>query len=250
MSSNHLPLETLNALADDELMPIDAGAVRAHLNECHNCSKQALEAYQLRTAVRRAAVRNVPSAEVLARLGAVTKSVRKQPTLWPILRNLGWQAAAALLLVAAALSGWKWISQSNSLASEVLDEHLATLSEASQPEVVSSDRHTVKPWFEGKLPFSFNLPEANTLPSDTVLIGADLTFIHGRQVAVLRFMIHRHRTSVFVAQVDPLNGLPNPQTLSGFQFVEARSAGLTFLGVGDVNAGELGNLVRSIASAQ
>lgn len=140
--------------------------------------------------------------------------------------------------------------QSNSHVSEVLDQHLAILSAASQPEVVSTDRHTVKPWFEGKLPFSFNLPEANALPPDTVLTGADVAYIQGKPAALLLFTIGKHRTSVFVAQVSLLTGLPGSQTRSGFQFAEATSAGLAFLGVSDVDARELDALVRSLASAQ
>jgi anti-sigma factor RsiW len=64
--------------------------------------------------------------------------------------------------------------------------------------VLSSDRHTVKPWFQGKLPFSFNLPEG--LPSDTTLDGANLTYLHNRPVAQLLYSIGRHRVSVFVQQ--------------------------------------------------
>ena len=250
MSSNHLPLETLGALADGELAPLDDAAVQAHLNECHDCAKRAIEAYHLRTAVRQAALCNLPSADVLARLTAAARPARKPRSNWVPLRALAWQAAAALLLVAVALGGWRWMRESNSLASEALDQHLATLSEVSQPEVISSDRHTVKPWFEGKLPFSFNLPEANTLPPDTTLTGADLAYIQGRPAALLFFTIHKHRTSVFVTQVGLLTGMPHPQTRSGFQFIEARSVGLAFLGVSDVNAGELGALVRLLASAQ
>ena len=82
----------------------------------------------------------------------------------------------------------------------VLNEHLATLFDAASPEVLSSDRHTDKPWFQGKLPFSFNIPEQSALPTDTALIGADLTYVNGRPTALLLFTIHKHHASVFVSQ--------------------------------------------------
>lgn len=250
MSSNHLSPEILGALADGELSPLDDAAAQAHLNECHDCSKRALESYKLRSAVKQAALCNTPSAEILTRLTAQLKPVQKQRTQWTPLRAIAWQAVAALFLAAIFLVGWQWMHQSNSLAAEVLDQHLATLSQASAPEVVSSDRHTVKPWFEGKLPFSFNLPEANALPPDTVLTGANLAYIHGRPAALLLFTIHKHRISVFVLQTSPFSGLRPQRARSGFQFITAESAGLEFLGVGDVNARELDSLVRSLAAVQ
>ena len=69
---------------------------------------------------------------------------------------------------------WRQMRQADSLSAELLDQHLATLSSGAAPEVISTDRHTVKPWFQGKLPFSFNLPDK--LPADTTLKGGDLTY--------------------------------------------------------------------------
>ena len=61
------------------------------------------------------------------------------------------------------------------LVTEVFDQHIAMLAGNLPPQVVSTDRHTVKPWFQGKIPFSFNLPE--NLPGDTTLDGANLTYL-------------------------------------------------------------------------
>ena len=84
------------------------------------------------------------------------------------------------------------------LMTEVSDQHIATLAANLPPQVLSSDRHTVKPWFQGKIPFSFNLPEG--LPADTKLEGANLVYLHNRPVAQLLYDIGRHRVSVFVQQ--------------------------------------------------
>ena len=250
MSSDHLLPETLGAMADGELSPSDEAAAHAHLNECHECSKRVLALYQLRSVVKRAAQSNTPSPQVLARLQAHARQVQKQPVKWTPLRVVALQVAAALLLLALVLGGWRWMRQSDALASEVFDQHLATLSPGSLPEVASSDRHTVKPWFEGKLPFSFNLPEPNALPSDTVLIGADFAYIQGKPAALLLFSIHKHRTSVFVTQGSLATGLPYRRTQSGFQFVSTESKGLELIAISDANTAELEALVRSITAAQ
>lgn len=250
MNSDHVSLETLSALVDGELTDHDGAAMRTHLNECHDCSRKAIEAFEMRLATKRAALCNTPSAEILARLNSQLRPDWKQSTRLVSYRAVAWQIAAAVLLTVIFLAAWKWIRQSSSIAGEMLDQHLATLSEASQPQVVSSDRHTVKPWFEGKLPFSFNLPEPNTLPVGTVLTGANLTYVRGKPAALLFFMIHKHRASVFVMQDGQFSSLLTQRTRSGFQLVTAESSGLNFLGVSDVNVGELSVLMRVLAAAQ
>jgi anti-sigma factor RsiW len=82
---------------------------------------------------------------------------------------------------------------------ELADLHVATLASATNPvDVVSTDRHTVKPWFQGKLPFSFNLPEMQNSPLK--LIGGRLAYFQQSLGAQLLFEIRKHRISVFIFQ--------------------------------------------------
>ncbi len=250
MNIDHLHPETLGAMVDGELSPQEAAAAQAHLNECLPCSKAALALMQLQSATKRAAFCNEPSPEVLARLRAGTRG-EKVPRATPSRpRAFIWQIAAAVVLVAIALGAWRWSRQSDSFAAEVLDQHLSTLAAASQPQVLSSDRHTVKPWFAGKLPFSFNLPEPNALPPDTVLTGADFAYLHGKPTALLRFTIRKHHATVFVRQADALPDVLGRRSRSGFQLAEAKAAGLEFVGVSDVNSAEIEALVRSLTAGQ
>ena len=66
----------------------------------------------------------------------------------------------------------------SALVAEVSDQHVATLAGNAPPEVISSERHAVKPWFQGRIPFSFNLPQ--DLPADVMLDGANLTYLRGQ----------------------------------------------------------------------
>jgi len=250
MSSDHLSLESLGALVDGELSPANEAAAQAHLNQCHDCAKQAFGLHQLRSAIQRAALCNKPSPEVLARLTAGSRPAEVPRSRLAHLRAIALPLAAALILAAAALGGWTFLRHADTAATEALDQHLSTLSEAAQPEVLSSDRHTVKPWFEGKLPFSFNLPEPAALPPDTILHGADLAYVQAKPAALLLFTMRKHHVSVFVSQASGLTGLPHRQSSSGFQFVEAQHSGLEFLAVGDVSSGELDALVRSLTAVQ
>jgi len=100
-----------------------------------------------------------------------------------------WPGIAACFAVMLGLFVWQSRHTNADLTAELLDQHLATLSVSSAPQVVSSDRHTVKPWFQGKLPFSFNLPEPVDLPPDTVLQRADLAYLSGHPAALLLFTL-------------------------------------------------------------
>ena len=95
---------------------------------------------------------------------------------------------------------------------------MATLGSANPVDVISTDRHTVKPWFQGKLPFSFNLPD--NLLSGTTLDGANLTYIQNKPAAQLLYSIGKHRVSVYLEQKTNAQSIERPATdHSGFHEV-------------------------------
>ena len=167
------------------------------------------------------------------------------------MRRVTWVGLAAALLLAVSLIGWQQIRKTNTLSAELLDQHLSTLSSGATPQVISTDRHTVKPWFQGRLPFSFNLPDAQALPPDTTLKGANLTYLKGQPAALLLFTIHKHQVSVFVTQ---RSGGPNlialPGVRSGFTIQSAATHDLQIVAVSDVNPADLDALVAVLAKAQ
>ena len=250
MSADHLLPETIGAVVDGELARADEATVQAHLNQCHACALKVIAAGKLKSATSRAARKFVPSNDALARLTAVAQ--QNQPRRAPVIpiRTAGWAAVAALFLVALVVGGGGILRQSRSLSAEILDQHLATLSDAALPQVVSTDRHTVKPWFQGKLPFSFNIPEPSDLPAETTLVGADLAYVSGKPAALLLFTIHKHHVSVFISQAGLLSNPMNESARSGFHFFSTKAAGLELLGVSDVNEAELKALVAILAAAQ
>jgi anti-sigma factor RsiW len=250
-ATEHLNPDTLSAFIDSELPDGEQRAVEQHLAGCHSCALRVLSATQLKAATARAGRRFAPSPEALARL---TAQVRQQPQATArilSMRRLAWVGLAAALLLAASFVGWREIHQTNSLSAELLDQHLGTLSSGATPQVISTDRHTVKPWFQGRLPFSFNLPDVQALPPDTTLKGANLTYLRGQPAALLLFTIHKHQVSVFVTQ---RSGGPNLATLpgirSGFSIDTASTRDLQIVAVSDVNAADLDALVAVLAKAQ
>ena len=124
------------------------------------------------------------------------------------------------------------------------------LSGGAVPQVVSTDRHTVKPWFQGRLPFSFNLPDADALPPDTTLRGADLVFLERQPAALLIFTIHKHEVSVFVTQNAGEFRIAPRAARSGFAIRSATAAELRLTAVSDVNPADLDALVNSLVRVQ
>jgi len=83
----------------------------------------------------------------------------------------------------------------------LLDLHVATLASANPVDVISTDRHTVKPWFQGKLPFTFNLPELQN--SSFKLVGGRVMYFKHSPGAQLLFELRNHQLSVFILQDQP-----------------------------------------------
>jgi anti-sigma factor RsiW len=264
--NDHLSAPILSALADGELSADQLATANHHLSQCSSCTHDALYHSLLKSATAKAGQRYKPTPNLQAR---VALQIRQELSLQnsldvdnerPIVRGssyYGWAAAAALLLLSVGIAlvqyGWSRSATASAqyaaLATEACDQHIATLAANSPPEVISSDRHTVKPWFQGKLPFSFNLPE--NLPSGTTLDGANLTYIHGRPTAQLLYSVGKHRASVYLQKRSDdriANGLATDH--SGFHVLDFRSRDIDGIAVSDVDSPRLSDLVIMIAHAQ
>jgi anti-sigma factor RsiW len=261
--SEHISSMQLNALVDGELTRAQIALVQQHLDACAQCTSQALAQSLLKASTKRAGLRYAPTAALEDRMAAIVKqhssSSRRAGQSDGSRLGLSFAAAAVMLLAVSIASSALWsryrsepaTASANraALETETIDQHIATLAANSEPQVISSDRHTVKPWFQGKLPFSFNLPE--NLPADTKLEGADLTYIHGQPAAQLLYSIGKHRVSVFVTQrTDMKVVFGPPRDRAGFHVAGFNTRDLDAIAVSDVDPGRLSGLVGLIFQAQ
>src|SRR5260370_1424639 len=116
--------------------------------------------------------------------------------------GLGWTlaAAAAVILVVGTLTSAYLGTRSgrDQVFSEIADLHVEMLASSSPVDVISTDRHTVKPWFQGKIPFAFNLPELQN--SEFSLLGGRITYLDQTPGAHLIYDVRKHHISVFMFQ--------------------------------------------------
>jgi anti-sigma factor RsiW len=255
-NTEHVNPDTLSAFIDGELRPGEQQTIEQHLAGCHTCTLRVLSATRLKAATARAGNRFAPTPEGFARLVTQLQwQSDRQPAnriaRVTAIRPMAWAALAAAFLLTISLFGWRQMHQTNTIAAELLDQHLAALSSGATPQVISTDRHTVKPWFQGRVPFSFNIPDAAALPPDTALKGADLTYLNGQPAALLFFSIHKHEVSVFLTQrATGLSIASLPSTRSGFALRSATTPDLRIIAVSDVNPADLDLLVATLSQAQ
>jgi anti-sigma factor RsiW len=196
-----------------------------------------------------AAARYSPSPEF--RLG-IQKSIQpKRKPVWA----LAWMpgvavAAVALVLLVVVLALWMRHAAREQALAELVDLHVATLASANPVDVVSTDRHTVKPWFQGKLPFTFNLPELQN--SSFKLLGGRVMYFEHSPGAQLLFQIRNHQLSVFILQDQPgktplATGVTTERELA-FNVETWSDAGLRYIVIGDASPADihaLGELMRN-----
>jgi len=191
--------EKLDAYVDGD-GPQDSSDLEAHLRTCPSCSADALGRLKMKRMTQAAAARYSPSPQFRLR---IEKSIQKsRKPLWAF----GWMpalaaVAVALILIVASAALWLRHSAREQTLAELLDLHVATMASANPVDVISTDRHTVKPWFQGKLPFTFNLPEQQNSPFK--LVGGRVMYFKHSPGAQLLFELRNHRLSVFILQDQP-----------------------------------------------
>ena len=240
--------EKLDAYFDGEL-PVDkARALQEHLRGCSACAAEGLGRLQQKLAVRAAGQRFKPDPVFRARIEKSIAAPKSPPwkRYWlPVL------ATAAVLLIASAilLNLNHDRRDQRQLMSELVDLHVATLASSNPVDVVSTDRHTVKPWFEGKIPFTFNLPELRNSPF--ILVGGRVSYLNQAPGAELIFRVRLHQISVFVFQEKDLGNVGSDSAMTAHSF-GVRSwthNGLCYFVIGDASAQDLDKLSQLMKAA-
>ncbi len=230
----------LEPYADGELDAIAARRLEKHLEGCAVCSKR-LEALHANRAVLGSALDPGPAPDLLrAKIARMTAIETPRRTALPPI----WRQAAAVAGVAILASGatFSFLHDRQAASAETLalvDAHVRALEPGRMIEVVSSDKHTVKPWLDARLDFA--PPVSDFTAQGYPLLGGRLDYAGGRRSGVLVYGLRKHTIDVFVRpQAGPA---PHAHTsINGLTVVGWRSGGFDWRAVSDVGADELERL--------
>src|SRR6202522_4778255 len=241
----------LDTYLDDELPENEMHIFDAHVRSCPSCSADALMRVQMKRTIQVAGKRFTSSAE-FRRQVQQSIALRPQRSLLPV-----WVFAATAVAVLAVgtltLTYVQTRSGRDQVYGEIADLHVATLASSSRVDVISSDRHTVKPWFQGKIPFAFNLPDLQN--SEFSLLGGRMTYLDQTPGAQLIYEVRKHHISVFVFQQRSLEfpASPGESTLApkqlAFNMETWGQGGLRYFVIGDAARADIDALVKLLKAA-
>lgn len=241
---------TLDRYLDGELSSAENTALGAHLRGCAECAAGVLERVQMKRSVHMAGRRYEPSASLrsqIAKMAAATSPAgifrRWRFVLVPALVGL-----LAVFLLDAYLGRER--AERQRVYSELADLHVATLASATQVDVVSTDRHTVKPWFQGKIPFTFSLPELSG--SEFTLLGGRVAYLEQVAGAHLIYQIRKHEISVFIfpEQAETPSLPQGPADAASFNSQTWTQNGLRYFVIGDASAADIRALSTLLQNAK
>ena len=237
----------LDAYLDGELAAADARALEAHIAQCSECARWRDDRVTLRAAIKS----QIP---VLRAPDVLRQRVRTQIRSGSRFRAIVvWRSLALAASVAVvAFGGWQLGLQrgrGESLAAEVLTSHIRSLMPGHLTDVQSSDQHTVKPWFNGKLDYS--PPVYDFAGQGFPLLGGRLDYVGGRPVAALVYGRRQHVINVVLwpRDRDPRASAPAAQTRQGYHVLRWVTPDYTYWAVSDLGLAELQDFERLLLQA-
>ena len=230
----------LDAFVDGELAPDEADAVAAHLRACDPCAVLHAARITLRGAIREELPSFRAPEPFRRRVQTALREAARAPTRTAPAGGWRWLALAASL-AAVGFGGW-FLGQrrgvDEALRGQVLASHVRSLMPGHLTDVLSTDQHTVKPWFNGRLDFS--PPVYDFAGKGFLLIGGRLDYLGGRPVAALVYGRREHVINLFLwpATADPVDGAEST-TRQGYHLLRWTASGYAHVLASDLNVSEL-----------
>ena len=224
---------------DGELDAAGAAALATHRAGCPICQAAAAELAQARALIATAPPELMPDDlrhRIMADLAKAAPPHDAIPAfrdLWRWAASFGLGAASAAAILLLVLS-----PREMSLAEMVVDGHIRAMQPGHLEDVASTDKHTVKPWFDGRIDFT---PPVKDLAAEQFpLRGGRLDYFAGRPVAALVYQRNKHVINLFIMR-DEAGAAAAPETAQarGYNVVHWQQNGMAFWAVSDVEAGQL-----------
>ena len=239
--------ELLHAYADGELDPLNAREIEQHLQSCDDCRR---ETEQIR-ALHEALTSDSPTYRAPARLRRnvraalrrEAKASEKSLSPWLIFAT---GAACAVILLAFVFLQATRASRDNAIVDQVIASHVRSLLATHLVDIASSDQHTVKPWFDGKIDFA---PDVRDFAmSGFPLVGGRLDYLEGKVAVALVYQRNKHPINVFILPATGSNdSSPVSLVRRGYNVLSWTRNEMNYWAVSDLNHGELRQFVGLLA---
>jgi anti-sigma factor RsiW len=249
----------IHGYLDGELDLLSTLRLEAHLPECASCAQTYGSHRVLRSAMGGGKLYYKPPKEFAERIHLALHEANKAErrasiSVWEVLKPMRWRISWPVMSIVAsavlvAMIVWRLgsvtfrPSQEDVLAQEVLAGHVRSLMANHLTDVPSSDQHTVKPWFDGKVDFS---PPVKDLSSDGFpLVGGRLDYLENRPVAALVYQRRKHFINLFIWPSGENSG-QKTMMRQGYNLVHWTQSGMTYWAVSDLNSNELQEFVQLV----
>jgi len=237
----------LHALIDGELDAGHAREVEEHIATCPRCAAQ-LQAYrEMSKAVTGADLRYAAPPQLRRRIEAALPQAR-MPNRRAVLRGFAMGSAASAIAATGLVAIILRSDDEARIQSEVVSAHLRSLQAGHLTDVLSTDQHTVKPWFNGKLDVA--PPVVNLTAQGFTLIGGRLDYVDTRPIGAIVYRRRSHVINLFVAQTASTERrAAKIEALQGFNIRRWSERGLNYWAVSDIAADELAEFGEKFESA-
>jgi len=243
-------IELLPAYLDKELGISDAMAVERHLSSCSECQREFAEQSSVSAQLKKNAAYFEAPPHLAQRIKMSLPSDRSYSSPfkgW----HFNWLNAGAVMvtLLAIVWSGGLYLtlpSAQDRLMEELISSHVRSLQVNHLSDVISSDRHTVKPWFNGKL--NFSPPVIDLATQGFPLVGGRLDYLDGRTVPVLIYRHNQHPINLYVWPSTDKDTAPQVLGRQGYHLIRWAMSGMDYWAVSDLSTNELDFFVGTLRS--
>ncbi|OSI63357.1 hypothetical protein BSZ22_38045 [Bradyrhizobium canariense] len=239
----------LHALLDNELDAGHAREVEAHIAGCPACAAEFAAQREMQRVLADADLRYTAPASLRARIEAsLPQPQHQQPGRRSVLRGFAMGSAVSALAASGVVALVLRQDDQQRILSEVVSAHLRSLQAGHLIDVVSTDQHTVKPWFNGKLDVA--PPVIDLTAQGFTLVGGRLDYIDARAIGAVVYKRRQHVVNLFVSQTSNAEyRAPRTEAMQGFNCRRWGNRGLNFWAVSDLGADELAEFVDKFEAA-
>jgi anti-sigma factor RsiW len=247
----------LHALIDGELDAGHARGVEAHVVSCPACAEKLKAFRAMHAAMTGAGLKETAPAGLRARIEAalplptariITPNRFSRPrTARSFFGGFAVGTIASAALAASLVLTVVRNDQEQSITNDVVSAHIRSLQAGHLMDVETSDQHTVKPWFDGRVDVA--PPVIDLTARGYTLLGGRLDYINSEPVASVVYKRRKHIINLFVARrLGPAHASVTAKTVQGYNARHWTEQGLDFWAVSDLDPQELGEFVQKISA--